>query len=223
MRHWRPWSIAVALLLLGCESLFIVPTNEEVGSWSEHRTLAGDRVIVYRLPPDPLVRIAPRRVAQLEPTSREAQAFVQVDYGYGLPEPRYAELDVVMEVRAVDGGPMLASWTPEEFARFYWARTKACHGALSPFNPKYEKMIESQLVALGDATWYQLVYPDLARGSRISGDSYLRPISSTHVLAVYGLYVDYELMSPEAIDRRRALMRKIVAEIRVEPPFGPPP
>ena len=27
-----------------------------------------------------------------------------VDYGYGLPEPRIAELDVVMEVRAVDGG-----------------------------------------------------------------------------------------------------------------------
>jgi hypothetical protein len=128
-----------------------------------------------------------------------------------------------MEVRAVDGGPMQASWTPEEFARFYWARTKACHGALSPFNPKYEKMIESDLVALGDATWYQLAYPDLARGSRISGDSYLRPISPTHVLAVYGLYVDYEFMSLEAIDRRRALMRKIVAQVRVEPPFGPPP
>jgi hypothetical protein len=216
-------SLVALTCCLGCVSPFIVPTNADIASWSEHRTLAGERTVVYRLPPAPQVLILPRRVAQLAATSREAQAFVQVDYGYGLPEPRYAELEVVMEVQPVDGGLMQATWTPEEFARFYWARTKACHGALSPFNPKYEKMIESDLIALGDTTWYQLIYPDLARSSRISGDSYLRPISSTHVLAVHGLYVDYPFMSPEAIERRRALMRKIVAQVRVEPPFGPPP
>lgn len=208
---------------LGCESLLMVPTNEDVTSWSEHRTFAGDRSILYKLPPDPDVLIRPRPVATLAPTSRESQAFVHVDYGYGLPEPRIAELMLIMEVRPIDGGGMQASWTPEEFARFFWARTKACHGPLSPFNPKYEAMIQSELVRLGDATWYQLTYPDLARGSRTSGDSYFRPISSTHVLAVYGLYLDYEFMSPEAIERRRALMRKIVSRVSVEPPFEAPP
>ena len=216
-------SLSALTCCFGCESLFIVPVNEDVATWSEHRTAAGDHTIVYKLPPDPKVLVYPRRVAELAPTSRTTQAFAIVNYGYGMPEPRVAELGVFMEVRSIDGGGIQATWTAEEFARFYWAHTKACHEMLSPFNPKFEKLIDSQLVELGDATWYELTYPDIAKGNRISGDAFLRPISSTHVLAVYALYWDYEFMSLEAIDRRRALMRKIVAQVRVEPPFGPSP
>jgi hypothetical protein len=216
-------SLVALTCCLGCESLFIVPTNEDVASWGEHRTFAGDRTIVYKLPPNPEVLVYPRRVAELAPTSRTTQAFAIVNYGYGLPEPRVAELGVLMEVRLIDGGGMQATWTAEEFARFYWARTQACHEMLSPFNPKFEKLVESQLVDLGDTTWYELTYPDIGRSNRISGDAFMRPISPTHVLSVYALYWDYPFMSPEAIERRRALMRKIVAQVRVEPPFGPPP
>jgi hypothetical protein len=215
-------SLAALVCCVGCESLFIVPTNEDVASWSEHRTVAGDRTIVYKLPPDPEVLVYPRRVAELAPTSRTTQAFAILNYGYGLPEPRPPEIGVFMEVRLVDGGGMRATWTAEEFARFYWARTQACHEMLSPFNPKFEKLVESQLVELGDATWYELTYPDVAENNRISGDAFMRPISPTHVLAVYGLYYDYPRMSLEAIERRRGLMRKIVAQVRVAPPFGPP-
>ena len=95
---------------------------------------------------------------------------------------------------------------------------------LSPFNPKFEKLVDSQLVRpSGSTTWYQLTYPDIAVGSasRVTctfGRS-RRPMCSRST----GLYYDYRFMSPEAIDRRRALMRKIVAQVRVEPPFGPPP
>ena len=60
-------------------------------------------------------------------TSRETQDFVNVEYGYGLPEPRIAELKVEMEVKPVDGGgEMEASWTAEQFAQFYGTgRTQA--------------------------------------------------------------------------------------------------
>lgn len=215
--------VAIASCLLACESMFIVPTNEDVSSWSKHRTSAGDRTIAYKLPPDPYTIIRPKRAAQLVPTSRESQAFVEVDYGYGLPPPRFAELEVFMEVRPVLGGGLDPAWTPLQFAEFYWAHTFASHELLFPFNPKLEKLVESELTVLGDTTWYHLTYPDIAENNRISGDSFTRPISPTHVLTVYGIYIDYRYMSLEAIDRRRALMRKIVAEIRVEPPFGPPP
>lgn len=216
-------SLMALVACVGCDSLFIVPTNEDVSSWSEHRTSAGDRTIVYKLPPDPDVLVYPRRVAELAPTSRRSQAFAIVNYGYGLPQPRIAELGVFMEVRFINGGEMQPTWSAEEFARFYWARTQACHEVLSPFNPKIERLVESQLVDLGDATWYELTYPDLAENNRISGDAFIRPISPTQVLDVNALYWDYRFMSPEAIERRRALMRKIVAQVRVEPPFGAPP
>lgn len=215
-------SLVALACCLGCESLFIVPTNEDVASWGEHRTFAGDRAIVYKLPPDPEVRIYPRRVAELAPTSREAQTFVNVNYGYGLPEPRIAELKVLMELRSVDGGAVDATWTAQQFAEFYWSRMMACRQMISPFNPKFESLVHSELPTLGGATWYQLTYPDVAYGSRVSGDVYIRPISSAHVLAISGLYYDYPFMSLEAIDRRRALMRKIVAQVRVEPPFEAP-
>lgn len=201
--------------------MFIVPTNEDVAAWSEHRTYAGDRVISYKLPPDPEVRVYPRRVAAIDATSRETQDFVNVGYGYGLPEPRIAELKVEMEVKPVDGGgQMEPSWSAEQFAQFYWYRTYASQPLISPYIPKFETLITSQLPELGETTWYQLTFPD-ERDHKISGDIFLRPISPTRVLAVSGMYYDYEYMSSQAIERRRALMRKIVAEVRVEPPFGP--
>lgn len=215
------WLVPLATACsVGCTSLLLVPTNEDVASWSEHRTFAGDQVILFKLPPDPQVRIPPRRVARLAPTSRENQSIVDVNYGYGLPEPRIAELKVIMEVRPVDGGGMEPGWTAEQFAEFYWRRTLACEARISPHFPKFRPQVRSDLPRLGETTWYQLTYPDVVSGGRISGDIFLRPLSPTHVLAVSGLYYDYPFMSPEAIERRRALMRRIVSQVRVEPPFG---
>jgi hypothetical protein len=219
----KRWLAVVALgaCSLGCESLFIVPTNEDVATWTVHRTSASDREISYRLPPDPEVLVYPRRVAEIAATSRESQNFVNVHYGYGLKEPRLAELKVEMEVKPIDGGGMEPGWSAEKFARVYWLRMFAGKQVISPHYPKFEDLIRSELPELGEATWYQLTYLDQAHGYKICGDIFLRPISPTHVLAVAGLYYDYQYMSPEAIERRRALMRKIVAEVRVEPPFGP--
>lgn len=215
------WLIALVLACsVGCASLLIVPTNEDPTTWAEFRTSAGDRTIVYKLPPDPQIRIRPRRLASLNGTSFVSEAIVDFEYGYGMPEPRIAELEVVLQIKPVDGGGMEPQWDAEQFAQFYWRRMQSCRQNLSPDYPKLEKKIQSAMPELGETTWYQLTYPDLIHGGRISGDIFLRPISATHVLAVNGLYIDYELMSPEAIERRRALMRKIVAQVRVEPPFG---
>lgn len=216
------WLAVVSALSVACQTAIVVPTNDDVASWSEHRTVAGDRAIVYKLPPDPRVEVFPRRVVPLVATSGDSTPFAIVDYGYQVPqEPGSEQLRIVMQIQSLGGGGVEESWSPKQFADFYQSRIHACDRAEPPrihLNLLPLVFVDSR--ELGEGIWNVMAYSDMTR-DRVTTDVFVRPMSRTHVLVVSGIYSNYTNMFRTEIDHTRALMREIVSEIRVEPPFGP--
>ena len=204
------------------------PTRS-VGAWSEHpdlRRRSGDRRI--KLPPDPQVRVDPtagcrdraRRVGRLRTS-------YNVDYGV-----RAAGAENTQSSRSrwrYSPSTGVARWSRAGLPSSLLSSIGTGRTQARPLDPRPTSQSSRTLIYVAatwssaTTTWYQLTLSgSRTRLSSISGDIFLRPISPTHVLAVYGHVRTTTSSCPsEAIERRRALMRKIVAEVRVVPPFGP--
>lgn len=213
-----------ASLQLSCASLVRVPTNDDVATWTRYSTQAGEVRILYKLPPNPRDWVHPRAQAIANPTSDVEQSFAAVTYGYASDYTRIPEMQVWLQIRSMPDDSIDPQWSLRRFAEYYWVRAYKPDSVVSPWYPPFKAVIDSEFTEIGGLAWYHLTFHDhINPDDPVTGEDYIRPLSRSRVLAIGSSYMDYGRMSPEDIDRCRALLRKIVAEVRVEPPFGPPP
>ena len=211
-----------AVVQLSCLPFGAMPINEDESTWLAFSTRADRVQIAYRVPPDPRFLVRPRAVAIENPTSDLEQAFAAVDYGSDPVLERLPEIQLWFQVRSLPEGALDPSWTLRRFAEYFWMRAYRPDSILSPWYPPFEPVIESELTEEGELGWYHLTFHDIAQPERpVTGEDFIRPLSPSRALALVAVYLDYERMSPDAIARSRALVRKIVGEIRLDPMFGP--
>jgi hypothetical protein len=213
-----------ASLQLSCASFVRVPTNEDVATWTRYSTEAGGVRIEYKLPPNPREWVSPRAVAIARPTSFVEQSIAGVTYGYFADALRLPEIEVWLQVRRLPDDALDPQWSLRRFAEYYWMRAYRPDSVVSPWYPPFKAIVDSEFTDLGGLGWYHLTFRDhISPVEPVTGDDYIRPLSRSQVLSIGSKYIDYKRMSPEDIDRCRAMLRKIVAQVRVEPPFGTPP
>jgi hypothetical protein len=197
--------------------------GEDVSSWPEYRTVTDDRVVHYKLPSGgDFTNARPRDVALLKPKSEPEQYFARIAFppNPGIP----CDALIGLELRPFPSGSIDPDGPPEEFASFLWTQVYGRNFPTNPWWPPFEPVREGELIRIGDAVWYHLISrnrhdPDHERlVGRVIADIYARPLSRSYSLTVIALYLDYFDRTPVQVEEWRGLVRKIVSEVRIDPP-----